>query len=92
MLSQVTFSLGKPYPTLLVPKDALVNRDNQQFVFIYQNDIVKLVRLDVKGYHGGMAEVAGEVKPGLLVVIRGNERLRDGQKVVVIRDTSPNRE
>jgi membrane fusion protein (multidrug efflux system) len=92
MLSQVTFSLGKPYPTLLVPKDALVNRDNQQFVFIHQNDIVNLVRLDVKGYHGGMAEVAGEVKPGLLVVIRGNERLRDGQKVVVIRDTSPNRE
>jgi RND family efflux transporter MFP subunit len=92
MLCHVTFPLGKPYPALLVPKDALVNRDNQQFVFIYQNDIVKLVRLDVKGYHGGMAEVAGEVKPGLLVVIRGNERLRDGQKVVVIRDTSPNRE
>jgi RND family efflux transporter MFP subunit len=92
MLSHVTFSLGKPYLALLVPKDALVNRDNQQFVFAYQNDIVKLVRLDVKGYHGGMAEVAGEVKPGLLVVIRGNERLLDGQKVVVTPDTSPNRE
>jgi RND family efflux transporter MFP subunit len=92
MLSHVTFSLGKPYPTLLVPKDALVNRDNQQFVFAYQNDIVKLIRLDVKGYHGGMAEVSGEVKPGLLVVTRGNERLLDGQKVVVIRETSPKRE
>lgn len=92
MLSHVTFSLGKPYPTLLVPKDAVVNRDNQKFVFVYQNDIVKLIRLDVKGYHGGMAEVSGELKPGLLVVIRGNERLRDGQKVLVIRETSPKRE
>ncbi|MFQ6077913.1 MAG: efflux RND transporter periplasmic adaptor subunit [Thermodesulfobacteriota bacterium] len=92
MLCHVTFSLGKPYPALLVPKDAVVNRDNQKFVFVYQNDIVKLVRLDVKGYHGGMAEVSGGVEPGLLVVIRGNERLRDGQKVQVIRETSPKRE
>ncbi len=92
MLCHVTFSLGKPYPALLVPKDALVNRDNQKLVFIYENDIVKLVRLDVKGYHGGMAEVSGELKPGLLVVIRGNERLRDRQKVQVIRETSPKKE
>jgi RND family efflux transporter MFP subunit len=92
MLSHVTLSLGKPYPALLVPKDALVNRNNQRFVFVYQNDIVKLIRLDVKGYHGGMAEVSGELNPGLLVVIRGNERLRDGQKVLVIRETSPKRE
>jgi RND family efflux transporter MFP subunit len=92
MLSHVTLSLGKPYPALLVPKDALVNRNNQRFVFVYQNDIVKLIRLDVKGYHGGMADVSGELKPGLLVVIRGNERLRDGQKVLVIQETSPKRE
>jgi membrane fusion protein (multidrug efflux system) len=92
MLCHVTFPLGKPYPALLVPKDALVNRDNQKFVFVYQNDIVKLIRLDVKGYHGGMAEVSGELKPGLLVVIRGNERLRDGQKVLVIRETPSKKE
>lgn len=91
MLSHVTFSLGKPYKALLVPKDALVTRDNQKFVFVYQNDIVKLVRLDVKGYHGGMAEVSGDLKPGFMVVIRGNERLRDGQKVLVIRKTSQKR-
>lgn len=92
MLCHVTFSLGKPYPALLVPKDALVNRDNQKLVFVYENDIVRLIGLDVKGYHGGMAEVSGELKPGLLVVIRGNERLRDGQKVQVIRETSPRKE
>lgn len=86
MLCQVTFSLGKPYMALLVPKDALVARDNQKFVFVYQNDIVKLVGLEVKGYHGGMAEVSGDLKPDSLVVIRGNERLRDGQKVAVTRE------
>jgi RND family efflux transporter MFP subunit len=91
MLCHVSFSLGKPYRALLVPKDALVTRDNKKFVFTYQNDIVKLIRLDVKGYHGGMAEVSGELKPGLLVVIRGNERLRNGQKVLVIQETSPKR-
>jgi membrane fusion protein (multidrug efflux system) len=92
MLCHVTFSLGKPYPALLVPKDALVNRNNQEFVFAYQNDIVKLIKLDVKGYHGGMAEVSGELNPGLFVVIRGNERLRDGQKVRVIQEKTQKRQ
>jgi RND family efflux transporter MFP subunit len=91
MLCSVSFSLGEPYTALLVPKDALVARDNQKFVFVYQNDIVKLVRVDIKGYHGGMAEVSGDLNPGFLVVIRGNERLRDGQKTLVIREISPKR-
>jgi membrane fusion protein (multidrug efflux system) len=92
MLCHVTFSLGKPYTALLVPKDALVTRGNQKFVFVYQNHIVKLIELEVKGYHGGMAEVSGDLRAGSLVVIRGNERLRDGQKVVVIRQTPQKRD
>lgn len=87
MLSHVTFSLGKPHMALLVPKDALVAQDDKKFVFVYQNDIVKLVGLEVQGYHEGMAEVSGDLKPDSLVVIRGNERLRDGQKVTVTRET-----
>jgi len=87
MLSHVAFSLGKPYTALLVPKDALVTRGNQKSVFVYRNDIVNLIELEVKGYHGGMAEVSGDLNPGSLVVIRGNERLRDGQKVMVTRET-----
>jgi len=86
MLCHVSFSLGKPYPALLVSKDALVTQDNQKFVFVYQNDTVKMVRVNVKGYHGDMAEVSGDLEARILVVIRGNERLRDGQKVQVIRE------
>lgn len=92
MLCHVTFSLGIPYTALLLPKDGLITRDNQKFAFVYQNDIVKLVRLDVKGYHGAMAEVTGDLKPGFLVVVRGNERLREGQKVQAIRQKSPKRD
>jgi RND family efflux transporter MFP subunit len=88
MLCHVSFSLGKPYAAVLVPKDALVTRGNRKFVFVYQDDSVRLVGLEVKGYHGGMAEVSGDLKPGYLVVTRGNERLRNGQKAQVIRETS----
>lgn len=86
MLSHISLSLGKSYPAILVSKDALVTRDNQKFVFVYQDDTVKMVRLKVKGYHGGMADVSGNLRAGLLVVTRGNERLRDGQKVRIIRE------
>lgn len=88
MLCHVTFALGRPYAALLVPKDALVTRGDRKFVFVYQDDTVRLVGVEVKGYHGGMAEVVGDLKPGHLVVTRGNERLRDGQKAQVIRETS----
>jgi len=35
--------------------------------------------------HGSRIEVIGDLKPGLDVVVRGNERLRSGQPVQVIK-------
>ena len=92
MLSHVTFPLGRPYSAMLVPKDALVTIDNHKFIFVYQNDIVKMTMVQVKGYHEDMAEISGDLKPGFLVVTRGNERLRDGQKVVITPAKSPKRD
>ena len=84
MLARVTFATGKPREGLLVPKDALVNRGEETVVFLVQAGRAKETRVRVKGYHGGKAEVAGKIAAGDQVVIRGNERLRDGQPVQVL--------
>jgi hypothetical protein len=36
--------------------------------------------------HGSLVEVEGDLKPGLKVVVRGNERLRPGQPVQIVPD------
>ncbi len=84
MLARVTFSTGYSRKGLLVPKDALVSRGKDAVVFVVQDGTAKQVRVRVKGYHGSEAEVTGQIDPGDQVVIRGNERLRDGQPIRVL--------
>lgn len=84
MLARVTFSTGYSRKGLLVPKDALVSQGERVVVFVVQNGTAKRIGVRVKGFHGNKAEVRGRIAPGDQVVIRGNERLRDGQRVKVL--------
>ncbi len=86
MLTRVTFATGYSWMALVVPKDALVSRGREAVVFVVQNGTAKEIRVKLQGYHGDKAEVAGQISPGDRVVVRGNERLRDGQPVQVLPD------
>jgi RND family efflux transporter MFP subunit len=81
MLARVTFSTGSPRKGLLVPKDALVSQGQAVVVFVVADGMARQIPVRVEGYHGDRAEVRGKVQPGDPVVVRGNERLRDGQPV-----------
>jgi len=84
MLARVTFATGYTRKGLLVPKDALVSRGDRKFVFVVENGVAREVEVRVKGYHGSKAEITGRVAVEDQVVIRGNERLRDGQEIRVL--------
>jgi membrane fusion protein, multidrug efflux system len=85
MSAQIRFDIRSTATALLIPKDALVNTPAGQVVFLVIDDqaVPRPVApgLAYKGY----IAVTGELQPGDLVIIRGNERLRDGQAVRVIR-------
>ncbi len=67
---------------LTVPRDALVLRSDGIAVFIVNEDnSVRRVRVTAGTGAGDYIEVRGPVQPGDRVVIRGAERLRDGQTV-----------
>ena len=83
MEARVTFSLGDLRIALLVPKDAIVTSGNNRSVFTLLDGKAQPVAVIVKGYYGGDVAVEGHLKPGDRVVIRGNERLRPGQAVIV---------
>lgn len=83
MEAVVTFNLQGKKEALLVPKDAVVIAGNDRLVFTVAGGRVLPSGVKILGYYGGQVAVAGNLKPGDLVVIRGNERLRPGQTVQI---------
>jgi len=70
---------------LTVPRDALVLRPEGQSIFVVDsNNQAQQVKVTVGVGQGDDIEVMGEVAPGDMVVIRGNERLQAGQAVSVM--------
>jgi RND family efflux transporter MFP subunit len=83
MEAGVLFSLDGGRSALLVQKDAVVPAGENKIVFKIKEGRALPVMVKVAGYYDGNAAVEGDLKPGDKVVIRGNERLRPGQAVMV---------
>ena len=85
MSARVRFILPHQGTHMLVHKDAVVNSAQGQMVYVAQED--KAVSYSVKAgqAYQGFVAVEGELKTGDLVIVRGNERLSDGQSIRVIR-------
>ena len=84
MEARVTFSLSNTKSALLVPKDAVVADGDRRTVYVMSDGTVSPIDVRILSYHNGSVAVDGDLKPGMAVVIRGNERLRPGQAVKVI--------
>ncbi len=80
----ITFNLTGAKSALLMPKDAIVTAGTSRLVFLLSGNKVMPVNVEIVGYYDGNVAVEGELKPGDKVVIRGNERLRSGQTVLVL--------
>jgi multidrug efflux pump subunit AcrA (membrane-fusion protein) len=83
MEAHVFFSLSDQRQALLVPKDAIVAFGDVNQVFAIVDGRAKPVVVKVTGFYGSNVAVAGDLNAGDVVVIRGNERLRPGQEVVI---------
>ena len=75
---------GKSIKALSVPRDALVLRNNEVYLFTVSGDN-KAVKVPVTTGAGRGSRIAieGELQLGDAVVVRGAERLREGQQVKV---------
>jgi RND family efflux transporter MFP subunit len=72
---------------LSVPRDALVLRDQHVFVYTVSTENTA-VKVPVKTLAGSGEHIAveGDLSPGDSVVVRGGERLKEGQALKVIRN------
>ncbi len=84
MAAKVLVPASNGVESLIVSRDAVINKFGNDVIFLNQDGIAKMVQVKVTGYSGLQAGIAGkDLKKGQLVIINGNERLRDGMPVRV---------
>lgn len=82
MFARVAVRTGQARTGLFLPKDAVVRRSGQDFVFVVEGDLANLVRVETGAIVDGLLEVRSrELAPGQPVVTLGNEFLQPGMKV-----------
>ena len=85
MLCRVSLSIGRVDSVLAVPKDAVVNLGQSHLVYVVQEGVAQALPVQLGNASDSMIEIKGAIEPGMLVVTRGNERLRPGQAVQIIK-------
>jgi RND family efflux transporter MFP subunit len=81
---RVALPSSDPRELVAVPRDALVLRGSEIYVLrVTSENLVEKVSVDTGIGLGSLVEVIGDVNGGDRVVIRGAERLKAGQEVVL---------
>jgi membrane fusion protein (multidrug efflux system) len=87
MEARVKLPIGDKINALLVPRDAVLNKFGETMVVLVVNSKAKVIPVKVVGYKGMMAGInAKKISKGMKVVVKGNERLMEGQPVSVIKE------
>lgn len=99
MLARAVLPTGPKQSALLVSKDALVLGGPAPMIYVVDHGKgeqkqgkARAVPVRVGVSEGRLIQVMGDLQPGQQVVIRGNERLRPGQDVVVSKILPPDAE
>jgi len=79
--------IGPERQVLTVHKDAIVNRNGKDIVFVAKGDEVQSRPIRLGTAVGGRMEVLDGLGEGEQVVVRGNERLRPGAKIQIVGES-----
>jgi RND family efflux transporter MFP subunit len=86
MSAAVWLPTAKTQSAFIVSRDALISNSGRTVVFVLEGSKVRALPVAVIAYESGEVGIAAEgLQEGMQVVVKGNERLRDGQEVVLNR-------
>lgn len=83
--AKVFIPSAEPRDVLAVPRDALVLREDNTYVFkVDGKSVAERVAVETGTEEGALVEIRGRIRAGERVIVRGAERLEAGQKVKAI--------
>jgi RND family efflux transporter MFP subunit len=84
--AKVFIPSAQPHDVLAVPRDALVLREDNTYVFkVDKKNQAQRVAVETGSEEGPLVEIRGLIAPGERVIVRGAERLEAGQKVRAVK-------
>ena len=83
MFAEVTLVLSRSSTALLVPVDAIVRRGGQDVVYVVADGVASERSVRVGLFADSDAEVLSGLEEGELVIVRGQNLIRDGSRVTV---------
>ena len=82
---QISLPSDAPMSTVAVPRDAIVERSGQAFVYkVNGNSVAEQVTVQIRSIVGLWVGIADGISPGDRVIVRGAERLSPGRAVEII--------
>lgn len=79
---RVSLPSAQAKEVIAIPRDAVILRTNAQYIFVVdQGGIASRRAIELGFAEGDMIEAIGDITASDIVVVRGGERLRDGQAV-----------
>lgn len=89
MFVRVDLAMARAKKALTVPKDAVVKDGGETYVFQVEGSKARRVPVKTGRADGNSVAVEGDLSPGAPVVVTGNEGLKDGAEVKVVRTLGP---
>ncbi len=87
---EVALPLGDTAEVVAVPRDALILRGKETFVFkVGADNKAERVAVETGSAQGSLIEIKGAIAPGDQLVIRGAERLQPGQSLDIKNAPAP---
>jgi RND family efflux transporter MFP subunit len=87
MAATVSLPTGPREKSVVVPRDAVIPKFGRTVLFTVENSTAKMIPVKITGYNGMKTGIQSDrLKPGMTIVVKGNERLRDGQKVAATKE------
>jgi len=85
MAARVSLPLGRKIDAFMVPRDAVISLSAKTAVVAVKDGKSMIIPVTVAGYQGMKIGIhSNRITPGMKVVVKGNERLRNGQPVKII--------
>jgi multidrug efflux pump subunit AcrA (membrane-fusion protein) len=83
---KVKLQTSKPRESFIIPRDAIVIKNDAYLIYIADNQKAKEIPVEIISYEGINAEViSNKLRDGMQVIIRGNQFLSNDQNIEIVK-------
>src|SRR5690625_392085 len=86
MTGQIAVTDKKVKDTIIVPTEAIMTENEQDFIFLVQEDVAKIVNVEIVETQTDKTAIKAELKKGDQIIVNGQFTLSDGSKVEVVKE------